>query len=93
MRRTPRIIVKQTEEWLDERWRILWMDNPPRQADLSYYEGAIKAVEFLGYSWKRDKDGKHIITKDWCNVKTNNLKEEVLAAIEQLSSEIESEVW
>lgn len=69
------------------------MDNPPRQADLSYYEGAIKAVEFLGYSWKRDKDGKHTITKDWCNVKTNDLKEEVLATIEQLASEIESEVW
>lgn len=64
MRRTPRIIVKQTEEWLDERWRILWMDNPPRQADLSYYEGAIKAVEFLGYSWKRDENGEHTITKD-----------------------------
>lgn len=93
MRRMPQIIVKQTEEWLDERWRILWMDNPPRQADLSYYKGAIKAVEFLGYSWKRDENGKHTIIKEWCNGKTNNLKEEVLAAIEQLSSEIESEVW
>ena len=92
MRRTPQIIVKQTEEWLDERWRILWMDNPPRQ-DLSYYNGAIKAVEFLGYSWKRDENGKHTIIKDWCNVKTNNLNEEVLTAIEQLVSKIESEVW
>ena len=93
MRRTPQIIVKQTEEWLDERWRILWMDNPPRQADLSYYKGAIKAVKFLGYSWKRDENGEHTIIKEWCNVKTNNLNEEVLTAIEQLASEIESDVW
>ena len=64
MRRTHEIIVKQTEEWLDERWSIAHFDNPPRQVDLSYYEGAIKAVEFLGYSWERDKDGKHTITKD-----------------------------
>lgn len=64
MRRTPKMIVKQTEEWLDDRWRILCMDNPPRQADLSYYEGAIKAVEFLGYSWKRNKNGEHTIAKE-----------------------------
>lgn len=58
------MIVKQTEEWLDKRWSIAHFENPPRQADLSYYEGAIKAVEFLGYSWERDRTGKHIIIKD-----------------------------
>ena len=64
MRRTPRMIVEQTEEWLDERWSIAHFENPPRQPDLNYYEGAIKAVEFLGYSWKRDENGKHTIIKD-----------------------------
>ena len=64
MRRTPRMIVEQTEVWLDERWRILDMYDPPRQADLNYYKGAIKAVEFLGYSWERDENGKHTIVKD-----------------------------
>jgi hypothetical protein len=33
MRRTPQIIVKQTEEWLDERWSIAHFENPPRQPD------------------------------------------------------------
>ena len=64
MRRTSKMIVKQTEEWLDERWSIAHFKNPPRQPDLNYYKGAIKAVEFLGYSWKRDENGKHTIIKD-----------------------------
>lgn len=33
MRRTQRMIVKQTEEWLDERWSIAHFENPPRQPD------------------------------------------------------------
>lgn len=37
MRRTQRMIVKQTEEWLDERWSIAHfenpLENPPRQPD------------------------------------------------------------
>lgn len=63
MKRTKTEIINQTEEWLDERWMILNMENPPRQADVSYYNGAIKAVEFLGYEWKRNKEGKHTLIK------------------------------
>lgn len=63
MKRTKTEIINQTEEWLDERWMILNMENPSRQADVSYYNGAIKAVEFLGYEWKRNKEGKHTLIK------------------------------
>ena len=54
--------VTRTEEWLDERYSIYQMEN--RNEDLQYYRGALKAVEFLGYSWKRNSDGKHTITKN-----------------------------
>ena len=30
---------------------------------MSYYMGALKALEFAGYEWKRDIDGKHTIFK------------------------------
>lgn len=62
MKRTKKEIIKQTEEWLDERWAIKNMGNPPRQADVSYYNGAIAAVEWLGYEWIRT-DGKHKLFK------------------------------
>ena len=63
MKRTQKEIVKQTEEWLDERWMIRNMKNPHRQADESFYNGAITAVEFLGYEWKRNENGKHTLFK------------------------------
>lgn len=63
MRRTPKEIKAQTEAWLDERWMIANMENPPRQADISFYNGALKAVEFLGYDWKRDAAGHHSLYK------------------------------
>lgn len=63
MKRTQKEIIKQTEEWLDERWIIRNIENPPRQADVSYYDGAVKTVEFLGFDWKRDKNGKHRLFK------------------------------
>ena len=56
-------IIERTEQWLDERWLIRNMENPPRHADESYYNDAIKVVEFLGYSWKRDKNGIHTLKK------------------------------
>ena len=52
MKRTPKIIKQQTEEWLDVR-----------PQDMSYYMGALKALEFAGYEWKRDADGKHTLFK------------------------------
>ena len=62
MKRTPREIKKQTEEWLDERWVIANMEDA-RPQDVSYYNGALKAIEFVGYEWKRDKYGKHTLYK------------------------------
>lgn len=61
MARTQKQIIKLTEEWLNDRWNIINMENPPRPADKAYYEGAVKAVEMLGYDWVRDKNGKHNI--------------------------------
>lgn len=49
---------KNLEEWLDERFEILLMSHATR-ADESYYKGALKALEFVGHSWERDKTGKH----------------------------------
>ena len=62
MKRTPKVIKKQTEEWLDERWMIANMKDA-RPQDMSYYMGALKALEFVGYEWKRDADGKHTLFK------------------------------
>ena len=62
MKRTPKVIKRQTEEWLDERWMIANMKDA-RPQDMSYYNGALKALEFVGYEWKRDADGKHTLFK------------------------------
>lgn len=62
MRRTAAEIKKSTEEWLDERWMISNMEDA-RPQDMSYYRGALKAVEFLGYDWQRDEDWKHTLYK------------------------------
>ena len=62
MKRTPKEIKQQTEEWLDERWFIANMKDA-RPQDMSYYMGALKALEFTGYEWKRDADGKHTLFK------------------------------
>lgn len=51
--------IKRTEEWLDERFSIC--NTMGRNEDLLYYRGALKAVEFLGYTWVRTEDGKHSI--------------------------------
>ena len=53
------VVKKRTCEWLDERWVIINMDDPARPADKAYYEGAIRAVECLGFSWIRNENGKH----------------------------------
>ena len=45
MKRTPKVIKQQTEEWLDERWLIANMAISSTQ-DMSYYNGALKALEF-----------------------------------------------
>lgn len=63
MKRTPKEIKMQTEAWLDERWNIAHMEEPPRPQDISYYNGALKALEFAGYEWQRDENGKHILYK------------------------------
>ena len=62
MKRTQKEIKQQTEEWLDERWMIANMKDT-RPQDMSYYMGALKALEFVGYEWKRNTDGKHTLFK------------------------------
>lgn len=62
MRRTASEIKKQTEELLDERWMIANMEEA-RPQDMSYYAGAVKALEFAGYEWQRDAEGKHTLYK------------------------------
>lgn len=60
MKRTKADIKRQTEEWLNERWMIANMADA-RPQDVSFYNGALKACEFLGYSWLRHEDGKHVL--------------------------------
>lgn len=62
MKRTEKEIKKQTEEWLDERW-IIYNMKDTRDQDKSYYNGALKSCEFLGYEWKRNQEGKHTLIK------------------------------
>jgi hypothetical protein len=52
---------KQLEEFLDELYAIAWMGDVLREVDMVYYKGALKATEFAGYDWQRDKDGKHTL--------------------------------
>lgn len=59
---TQKEIIKQTEEWLDERYLITQMTAAGPQ-DRTYYDGALKAVEYLGYEWKRNEEGKHTLIK------------------------------
>ena len=51
--------MKRTEEWLDERWMISTMADA-RPQDVSFYNGALAACEFLGFQWKRE-NGKHTL--------------------------------
>lgn len=62
MERTQKQIKQQTEEWLDERWLIANMKDS-RPQDMSYYMGGLKVLEFAGYDWKRDSNGKHTLYK------------------------------
>lgn len=54
--------MREAEEWLDDRWNI-YQCFEKRAIDQAYYEGALKAIELLGFDWKRDKDGEHKIYK------------------------------
>ena len=49
--------IERTEKFLDERCYIANMPDA-RPQDVSYYNGALKALEMAGYEWKRE-DGKH----------------------------------
>ena len=63
MRRTESEIRRQTEKWLDERYSIANMEETSRPQDVSYYNGALKALEFAGYYWERGERGKHSLYK------------------------------
>lgn len=62
MRVTQKEMSERTERFLDERWIIANMEDSQSQ-DMSYYNGALKALEFAGYNWQRDVDGKHRVWK------------------------------
>lgn len=51
--------IKRTAELLNEKWQLANDDNNP--TDISYYTGAIKSIECMGYSVKRDEEGLHTI--------------------------------
>lgn len=53
--------TKQLEEWLDERWMIATMTERPQ--DLCFYNGAVQALEMIGYDWERDEEGNHKLYK------------------------------
>ena len=55
-------INKRIEDFLNERWYIANMKDL-RPQDMSYYNGALKALEFAGYDWRRDKEGEHRVFK------------------------------
>lgn len=60
MKKVSEEYKKRTEEWLDERWWFTQMEDA-RSQEMSYYLGAVKALEFLGFDWVRDEHGKHTI--------------------------------
>lgn len=62
MRRNEKEIKQHTEAWLNERWKFATAEDA-RPQDKSYYNGAVKALEIVGYEWKRDDNGKHTLYK------------------------------
>ena len=54
--------MDKVEEFLNERWAILHM-SCATPADRAYYEGALKAIEMMGYTWERYSDGTHKVYK------------------------------
>ena len=60
MKRVNNEMIDRTEEWLDERWLIATMDDA-RTQDVSFYNGATQAIQWLGFNWERNEEGKHII--------------------------------
>ena len=60
MKRTQKQIIKNTEDFLNERWMIAHMEDA-RPQELSYYNGACKALVFAGFEWSRDENGKHTV--------------------------------
>ena len=63
MKRTQQEIIEQTESFLNSRWYIANMDDA-RPQELSYYNGACKALTFAGFSWSRDENGKHTVKRE-----------------------------
>lgn len=52
--------IERTQDFLNERYYISKMDDA-RPQDISYYNGALKVLEFLGISWLCDENGKHTV--------------------------------
>lgn len=52
-------------EWLDDRyWLITHTPKSNEVANRAYYNGAVMAVEYMGYWWIRDENGHHKIGKN-----------------------------
>lgn len=54
--------IERVESWLDERFTIYKTFG--RNEDRLFYNGAIRAIEMLGYAWERNNSDKHIIYKN-----------------------------
>jgi hypothetical protein len=52
--------VKRTAEFLDSRYAMSQRKDA-RPQEVSYYNGATKAIEALGFYWRRNEDGHHEI--------------------------------
>lgn len=51
-------------EWLDERYSIaISSPDENRTANINFYNGAIEAIQFMGYWWMRNENGHHTIGK------------------------------
>lgn len=53
--------INRLAKWLDELWYFANIGDSPRE--MSYYYGALTGLEFAGYAWKRDSNGKHTLYK------------------------------
>ena len=62
MKVTQKEINERIESFLNERWFLAHREDS-RPQEVSYYNGALKALELAGYDWRRDEDGEHRVFK------------------------------
>ena len=61
-------MIAAMEIWLDERWSIfefacekhgILESERATTPDFIYYKGAVEMLQYCGFSWKRNEEGKH----------------------------------